>query len=302
MTNFHIALPIVLYMAKVLNDNHETLHSYLFRLLFSFGINIPRRLLISILIQPIIGIEYQSHYQELYPELKKYFSTYFQLYCPAKIMSFVNMISNSMVTWKILLFQAKLVKANCPQLLHSPKGEVLDIDVSTLKSCSSKKEGAEIGFNKKSKGKPCFQLSASFIGRIFVDLKLFAGHCNPKVHFQKAVKRAKSLGLSFEIVRADSAYLTLENLLFLVGLSLGYAIGAPGTFSAVKKGIRSFKILAREKSPSIIPTATKGVALLDLGWVTLSGGIQTRLIIIRRISRRKNRQMENENILLCHCK
>jgi hypothetical protein len=289
MTNFQITLPIVLYMVKVLDDNQQTLHSYLFQLLHNFGIVAPKRLLISILIQPIIGVGYQSHYQELYPEIKKYYSTYFHLYCPAKIISFVNMITNSMVTWKILLFQAKLVKANCPRLLHSREGEVLDIDGSTLKSCSSKKEGAEIGFNKKAKGKPCFQLSASFIGRIFVELKLFAGHCNPKVHFQKAVKRAKSLGLPFEIVRADSAYLTLENLLFLFGLSLGYAIGAPGTFSAVKKGIRSFKVLARKKFPAIIPAA-KGVALLDLGWVTLSGGIQTRLIIVRRISRRKNRK------------
>jgi len=290
MTNFQIALPIVLYMVNVLNDNQKTLHSYLFRLLFNFGINVPKRLLISILIQPIIGIEYQSHYQELYPEIKQYYSAYFQLYCPANIVIFINKITNSMVTWKILLFQAKLVKANCPQLLHSPQGNVLDIDGSTLRSCSSKKEGAEIGFNKKSKGKPCFQLSASFIGRIFVELKLFAGHCNPKVHFQKAVKRAKSLGLSFEIVRADSAYLTFENLLFLAELFLGYAIGAPGTFSAVKEGIRSFKVLARRKSPLIIPGAAKGVAFLDLGWVTLSDGIQTRLIIVRRISRRKNRK------------
>lgn len=289
MTNFQIALPIVLYMVKVLDDNQQTLNSYLFKLLHTIGISAPKRLLISILIQPIIGVGYQSHYQELYPEIKRYYSTYFHLYCPAKIISFVNLVTNSMVTWKILLFQAKLVKVECPRLLHSHGGEVLDIDGSTLKSCSSKKEGAEIGFNKKLKGKPCFQLSASFIGRVFVELKLFEGHRNPKTHFQKAVKRVKSLGLPFEIVRADSAYLTLENLLFLFELSLGYAIGAPGTFSAVKEGIRSFKILARKKSPAIIPVS-KGVAILDLGWVSLSDGIQTRLIIVRRISRRKNKK------------
>lgn len=165
----------------------------------------------------------------------------------------------------------------------------MNVDATTLQSSSSKKEGAEIGFNKQAKGKPCFQLSASFIGRVFIEAKLFAGDCNPKVHFQKAVKRAKSLGLPFEIVRADSAYLTLENLLFLTGLSLGYAIGAPGSFSAVKEGIRSFKKLARKKSSQFI-SVSKGVSILDLGIVSLSDNIQTRLIIVRRITRRKKRK------------
>ena len=188
MINFQIALPIVLYMVKVLNDNQQDLHSYLFRLLHTFGIVDPKRLFISIIIQPVIGVGYQNHYQELYPEIKQYYSAHFHLYCPAKIISFVSMITNSMVTWKILLFQAKLVKANCPRLLHSCKGEVLDIDGSTLKSCSSKKEGAEIGFNKKSKGKPCFQLSASFIGRIFVDLKFRTPDLGENKNSQKLLK------------------------------------------------------------------------------------------------------------------
>ncbi len=51
-----------------------------------------------------------------------------------------------MAAWKIFLFQASLLKTQYPQLLDSHKGrKVLDIDVSTLVSCSSKKEGkAEI--------------------------------------------------------------------------------------------------------------------------------------------------------------
>ena len=93
MPNIHIAFPVVLFMVKMLNDNHDTLHSYLFRLLFNFGIVVPKRLLISILIQPIIGINYQSHYQELYPEIKQFYSSYFQLYCPSKIKFFVNKIT-----------------------------------------------------------------------------------------------------------------------------------------------------------------------------------------------------------------
>jgi len=133
-----------------------------------------------------------------------------------------------------------------------------------IQSSSSGKEGAEAGYNRKNKGKPCFQLSATFIGRIFADAKLFPGCTNPKDFFQKAVKRVISLGYGIEIIRADRAYMTLENLLFLTGLSLGYAIGAPANFNAVSEGIELLKSLARGKSSRIVH-AGKGVALLDLG-------------------------------------
>jgi len=163
---------------------------------------------------------------------------------------------------------------------------VADIDVTTLQSSSSRKEGAEAGYNKKNKGKPCFQLSATFVGKIFVDAKLFPGCTNPKDFFQKAVKRAISLGFAVEIVRADSAYMTPGNLLFLRKLSLGYAVGAPATFRAVKDGKELFKKLARKKSSRIVHAA-KGVAILDLGQVTLKNSVRTRIIVIRRISRQK---------------
>lgn len=287
---FSPSLPIVLYFFVVISENHSVLESYFYRICKTLGIIDPVRLFISILVQPVIGIDYQNHYAEYFPQIKAYYSCWFSIYCPDKIREYVNKITNSMAAWKLFLFQAGMLKTRCPELLKSPEGDVLDIDASTLKSFSALKEGAEIGFNKQAKGKPCFQLAASFIGRVFVDIKLFSGDCNPKVHFQKAVKRAKSLGLPFEIVRADSAYLTFENLLFLIELSLGYAIGAPGTFSAVKEGIRYFKKLARKKSSQIIYVPIKGISILDLGIVSLSDNVQTRLIIVRRISRRKNRR------------
>ncbi|MCP4490047.1 MAG: transposase [Gammaproteobacteria bacterium] len=80
--------------------------------------------------------------------------------------------------------------------------------------------------------------------------------------------------------------MTLENLLFLTKLSLGYAIGAPATFSVVKNGRNDFKKLAREKSSAII-SAGKGIALLDLGQIVLTNGVKTRIIIVRRINRTK---------------
>jgi hypothetical protein len=247
------------------------------------------KLFISIIVQSINGVEYQSDYRDAYPKIKEFYRNFFQIYGGDRIHEYISRITNSMASWKLLLFQAYLIKNQCAKIITLLESNVLDIDVTTLKSASSKKEGAEIGYNAKSQGKPCFQLYASFIGRIFVDAKLFPGHCNPKSFFQKAIKRIISLGLPFEIVRADSAYLTLENLLYLTKLSLGYAIGAPITFSVVKAGVESFKKIARQGSSAII-FVKKGVAILNLGKVTLKNGIQLRLIIVRRISRKKNRK------------
>ena len=96
-----------------------------------------------------------------------------------------------------------------------------------------RKRGRGGRIQQKKKGRPGFQLSAAFIGGIFVDAKLSPGGADPKDHFQKAVKRLIFLGLRIDIVRADSAYMTHECLFFLSELSPGYAIGAPATFNAV---------------------------------------------------------------------
>ncbi len=289
MSNFYNTLPLLLRTFYVISENHLILHSYLFRIFNFLGAADPMRLFISIMVQQMIGISYQSHYNEVYPELRSYFSSRFSLYCGDKIRETVSKINNSMAGWKLMLFQSFLVKSRCPRLIASPDGKtVADIDSTVLQSSSSKKEGSESGYNKKAKGKACFQLSASFIGKIFVDAKLFPGCTNPKDFFQKAVKRLISPGYGIEIIRADSAYMTLENLLFLTGLSLGYAVGAPAAFNAVKYGIESFKTLAREKSSSIIPII-KGIAILDLGQISLANGVRTRIIIVRRINRKRKK-------------
>ena len=286
MQFFQISFPVVMYAVEMIYYNEAVLNSYLFRIFRVLGIIDPVRLFISVMVQSLSGIEYQNHYREQFPEMKKFYSGQFKIYCPEKIRDYISRITNGMAAWKLFLFQAYIVRTQCPELIE---GGVLDIDVKTISSASSKKEGAEIGFNKKSKGKPCFQMSASFVGRIFVDIKLFAGGMNPKNFFRKSVKRVKSLGIWFDTVRADSAYLTIENLLFLTKLSLWYAIGAPATFSAVKKGIKAFKKAARQKSPAVI-SAAKGVSIMDLGRVTICPGVETRIIIVRRISRKKNRR------------
>lgn len=286
MCYYRISLPIIINIVQMIYQNECVLNSYLFRLFRVPGIVEPLRLFISVITLSLTGIEFLSHYREQFPEIKEHYSGLFSVYCPEKIRDYVSRITNGMAARKLFLFQAYIVRTQCPELIG---GGILDIDVITVRSASSQKEGAENGFNKKAKGKPCFQLSASFIAGIFVDSKLFPGSTNPKNFFRKAVKRAKSMGLPFKTVRADSAYLTTENPLFLSKLSLWYAIGAPATFSAVKSGIESFKKAARKKSSQIVSVA-KGVAITDLGRVMIAPGTETRIIIVRRISRKKNRR------------
>jgi hypothetical protein len=168
-------------------------------------------------------------------------------------------------------------------------GRVLDIDVTTVLSFATNREGAEPGFNRRYTGKPCFQFSASFIGKLFVDGKLFGGLTNPKVFFRKAVKRAIALGYRIAVVRADSAYGTVANIVFLCAHSLGFAIGMPGTFNVVKDGKARLKRLARRKHSSLV-ALSRGVTGLDCGWVAIAPGVLVRLMIIRRITRRKHRK------------
>ncbi len=286
MHNFQAVLPVVIHTLHLFSEYHTVIDTYLLRIFCFFGVADPMRLFCSVILQQIMGIEYQYHYRQFYPEIKSCFSSYCRLYGADRIAESVGKITTSMASWKLTLIQAGMIKIRCPHLLYSDGKMVADIDVTTLQSSSSEKEGAEAGYNKKHKGKPCFQLSATFIGKIFADAKLFPGCTNPKDFFQKAVKRAVSLGFAVEIVRADSAYMTLGNLLFLTKLSLGYAVGTSASFTVVKDGISLFKTLARKGSSRIVRVA-EGVAVCDIGQVTLKNGVRTRIVIVRRISRKK---------------
>ncbi|MCP4076477.1 MAG: hypothetical protein GY744_09855 [Gammaproteobacteria bacterium] len=236
ITDFHIVLPVVLHSLHLFSEYKTIIDTYLLKIFKFHGIISPMRMFRSVILMQIMGVEYQHHYRMFYPEIKSYHTSYCMLYGADKIMEAVGKLTDSTASWKLIMIHNGLIKTRCLQLLSCPGAmgkRVADIDVTVLLSSSSVKEGAEAGYNKKAKGKPCHQLSAAFIGRVFVDAKLSPGCTNPKDHFQKAVKRVISLGLNIDIVRADSAYMTHGNLLFLQKLSLGYAIGAPATFNIV---------------------------------------------------------------------
>ncbi len=45
-----------------------------------FGVANPARLFRSVILQQIMGIEYQYHYRQFYPEISSHFSSYCSLY------------------------------------------------------------------------------------------------------------------------------------------------------------------------------------------------------------------------------
>jgi hypothetical protein len=295
--DFRFYTPVIIYMNNILCENLTVLQSYLFRMFEKSGVPDPLRLFVSVICQHVTGIAYQSHFREVYPEIKAWYTGVLPMYRTDKIKEYITVgITDGMLSWKLIMFNSFILRTRCPELLCSPDGKTgasesgtADFDASTMQSSSSLKEGAVPGYNKKNKGKSCFQFFATFVGRVSADGKIFPGYRNPKDFFRKAVKRLISLGYNIKTVRADSAFMTLDNLLFLKEMRLGYAPGAPATFSVVKKGTAKFRKLSRQKSSAVISVA-KGVSVYDYGMVTLANGVGTRILIIRRINRRKNRK------------
>ena len=130
----------------------------------------------------------------------------------------------------------------------------------------------------------------SFIGKIFVDCKLFPGNTNTATFLPKAIKRVISLGYKFIIVRADALYGNAKNLLFIEKLSLLYAIGISKGLKAIKEGKNIFIKLARQKSSKIIHIS-KGISIMSLGLVNIAKATEKAIfrnvILCRRIHRRK---------------
>jgi hypothetical protein len=289
MLNSPAYYPVVVYLYHVLWEARAVLSGYLSPILCVFGCQKPFVLLVSMVMQPILDMEFLSHYQERYAEFPQRVGLECALYGAATIRQFLQRLPTSMATWNLLLFQAGILRSRGHALLGAAEQQVLNLDSTTLTSFAAQREGAEVGFNRRYKGKPCYQLLGSFLSRVFVDVRLLSGSTSPKVFCRKAVKRALALGYRFHAVRGDSTCFSQENLRVFQTLSLGYTLGAPATVKAVKEGKRLFQQKARQNHYTIVPLA-KGVSALDVGIVPLAAGLSTRLIIIRRITRRKDRK------------
>ncbi len=264
-------------------------------------LKITRRIefLMTFLVMHITGYRCIYEYEKSYPNVR---SIGFSVFGAGKARSILKSISNSMLSWKLLLLQRAIVEKSCPELTKDKKKikvkgekvieETLDIDGFSVVSFSDKREGSLLGHHRRYRGKPTLQSSVAFIGKIFVDIKLFAGNVNVCVHFQKAVKRVRSLGYAFSAVRADTAYGKVENLLFLEKLSLSYVLGIRTSLISLKKAKTKFKKLAAKRSAKIVHI-DKGSAILDLGLINVASArnepVYRRVVLCRRIHRKKKK-------------
>ena len=92
---------------------------------------------------------------------------------------------------------------------ESPRQDILvvDIDSSTHSLESRKREKAVIGYNKKNKGKPCYQWSVAFVRGEVVSQKLNAGNTHCTSCFKELVENVgNKLGYPISIIRIDGGY------------------------------------------------------------------------------------------------
>lgn len=283
------SLPIILFSYKILKESGYT-DEYLKEPCAFIGVNTPITLLMTLMVIHLCGFECILHYQKHYRECVSAINGNFTLFYADKLRAILTLVPGSMITWKLFLLQRRLVDQYAPDLYAGKYDNVLDIDGLTLVSYAKDREGSDFGHSKKFKGRRLLQSSASFIGKIFIDCKLFPGFTNTSTFFKKAVNRAISLGIRFTTVRADALYGNAKNLLFLEKLSLWYAIGISMKLKALKESKKSFEKLARKKSSQIIHVA-QGIAVMSLGFINIADASQNpvlrRVIVCRRIHRRK---------------
>lgn len=290
MNHISISLMIILHSYEIFKKSVYT-EEYLENSNSKLSMEETTKFIMSLLVMHLSGVERISHYEACHKDSISAISGHFQILRAKKLRLLLSQVPGTMLTWKMLLLQRRLVDENSKEVLNGKYGSVLDIDGMSMVSYSKNREGSDYGHSKKFKGRRLIQMSGSFIGKTFIDCKLFPGYFNTATYFKKAVNRAKSLGYFFDKVRADTAYGHAENLLFLEKLSLQYAIGIKTYFKAIRRGKELFKKLAR-KSSYKITHVKKGIAILDLGLVNVASvesdtPILRRVIICRRIHRRK---------------
>lgn len=296
MNHFTLSIPLILYLFSFLKKNQDKLNFYIKAPCSHLGSFEPLTFLFTFLFMHLAGFSSLHEFQQSFQIISISLPPHILIFSSSRIKDILLSFTSSMLTYKLLLFQRFLIHSHAKELLSSNKFNdlnVLDLDGYSVVSFSHKREGSLRGHHRRYPGKPTLQASLSFIGNVFVDLKLFPGNTNSATFFKKAVNRAISIGYKFDVVRADTAYGHLKNLLFLEKLSLHYCMGIRTNLLSIKEGIKTFKKLAREGSATIICIG-KGSHIFDLGLVNIATNSNKpcyrRVILCRRIHRRKNRK------------
>ncbi len=251
---YHITIyfPILLYIYQVLAQSKWT-NKYTSRCFQVLGAPCALQLLMTFMVIHICGFEYLSHYEAMFPSCKNMMEPLVKILSVKQLKLILDVITIGIPSWNIFRLQRRILQENGPALYQDGKFDTVYIDWTDLTSFSTKREGAQAGYNKRYKGKPCFKLLLVSLGKVFIDCKLCPGKSNPKVYFRKMLKRIKAMGYPFYAVCGDAAFGNVENVLFCIKLSLHYALGSSKKLGIVSDGIKAFKKLYFSKgSPNII--------------------------------------------------
>jgi len=94
---------------------------------------------------------------------------------------------------------------------------VLDLDATTYSVESKNREGAVPGYNKKNRGKPCYQWSVGFIRDEIASQILSKGNTHCSINLGYIVNDVrKKLDTGNIIIRADGGYLSADTLNYAV--------------------------------------------------------------------------------------
>ncbi len=95
---------------------------------------------------------------------------------------------------------------------------VIDIDATTHSLESHKREKAVVGYNRKNRGKPCYQWTVAFVKGEAVYQKLASGNTSCKISFEPTICKVKErLGeKEISIARVDGGYVSGKHLVFAI--------------------------------------------------------------------------------------
>ena len=114
MGNIAIYSPLLTYVSYVLTTHRSLVQSTVLFILSAWGIQHPMSVLFSCLAQSLMGSEYLSHYQEQYAELHQMYGRQFPLCGAGKLRTVLYRLTDSMLSWKLLLLQSRLIRLRCP--------------------------------------------------------------------------------------------------------------------------------------------------------------------------------------------
>jgi len=106
---------------------------------------------------------------------------------------------------------------------------VIDIDATTHSLESRKREKAVAGYNRKNRGKPCYQWTVAFVKGEAVYQKLSSGNTSCKIPFESTICKVKEkLGeKEIAIVRVDGGYVSGKHLAFATEKSIQIVTTVP---------------------------------------------------------------------------